>query len=424
MVVQNQSQLGEGSAIPTDPHHTPTIIQPSTQPQKTQQPRKPQRKDTQVPQSSASIDNVIDEAVHKELGDSLVRAATTASSLKEEQDSGNITKTQSKTTPNESSYQGTNSSGGPRCQETIGDTIAQTMFESISKHSNDSLLARGNTLQSDEDRLKLNELMELCTTLQNRVLDLEKTKTTQQNEITSLKRRVKKLEKKGRSRTHKLKRLYKVGLTARVESSGDEESLGEDASKQGRIDAIDAYEDITLVSVQNADKEMFDVNVLDGEEVFVAEQEVAIKEVSVAGDRVSTTSIPVSAASAATTVDDFTLAQALMEIKSTKPKEKGVVIQELGGSTTTISSQQSQGKGKEILIEPVKPIKKKDQIRFDEEAALKLQAEFDEEERLEREKAKKVEEANIALIETWDDIVEKIDADHQLAERLQAQEQE
>ncbi|GJW64725.1 ribonuclease H-like domain-containing protein [Tanacetum coccineum] len=37
--------------------------------------------------------NVVDEAVHKELGDSLVRAATTASSLEAEQDSGNITKT-------------------------------------------------------------------------------------------------------------------------------------------------------------------------------------------------------------------------------------------------------------------------------------------------------------------------------------------
>ncbi|GJW14105.1 hypothetical protein Tco_0018238 [Tanacetum coccineum] len=69
-------------------------------------------------------------------------------------------------------------------------------------------------------------------------------------------------------------------------------------------------------------------------------------------------------------------------------------------------------------------MKKKDLIRLDEEAALKLQAEFDEEERLAREKAEKEKEANIALIETWDDIQAKIDVDHQLAERLQAQEQE
>ncbi|GKA27115.1 hypothetical protein Tco_0713283 [Tanacetum coccineum] len=234
-----------------------------------------------VPQPSDPNDNVIDEAVHKELGDSLVRAATTASSLEAEQDSGNITKTRSKATPNESSSLGTTSGGGPRCQETIGDTIAQTRFENVSKHSNDSLLARGNTLRSDEDRLKLNELMELCTNLQQRVLDLEKTKTTQANEIASLKRRVKKLEQKKRSRTHGLKRLRKVGATARVESSGDEESLGEDASKQGRINAIDADDDITLVSVQDdADKEMFNVDALNGEEVFVVGQtENVVEEV-------------------------------------------------------------------------------------------------------------------------------------------------
>ncbi|GJS12802.1 hypothetical protein Tco_0407274 [Tanacetum coccineum] len=69
-------------------------------------------------------------------------------------------------------------------------------------------------------------------------------------------------------------------------------------------------------------------------------------------------------------------------------------------------------------------MKKKHQISFDEEIASKLQDEFDEEERLAREKAKKEKEANIALIEEWDDIQAKIDADHQLAERLQAQEQE
>ncbi|GKB86002.1 hypothetical protein Tco_0958274 [Tanacetum coccineum] len=253
MVVQHQLELGEGSANLTDPHHTLTITQPSTsQPQKTQKPRKPKRKNTQVPQPSGSSKHVADEAVHKELGDSLVRAATTASSLEAEQDSGKITKTRSKATSNESSSLRTTSGGGPRCQETMGDTIAQTRFENVSKLSHDSLLARGNILQSDEDSLKLNELMELCTNLQTRVLDLEKTKTTQQNEIGSLKRRVKKLEKKSWSRTHKLKRLYKVGLTARVESSGDEEDLGDDASKQGRrINAIDADEDITLVNVQD-----------------------------------------------------------------------------------------------------------------------------------------------------------------------------
>ncbi|GKF36274.1 hypothetical protein Tco_0113032 [Tanacetum coccineum] len=55
----------------------------------------------------------------------------------------------------------------------------------------------------------------------------------------------------------------------------------------------------------------------------------------------------------------------------------------------------------------MKPMKKKDQISLDEETALNLQAEFDDEERLAREKAEKEKEANIALIETWDDILKQ-----------------
>ncbi|GJU80191.1 hypothetical protein Tco_1282556 [Tanacetum coccineum] len=209
--------------------------------------QKPKRKDTQIPQSSGPTKHVVNKAVYKELDDSLVRVATTTSSLEAEQDSGNIAKTKSKATPNESSSLGTTSGGGPRCQKTMGDTIAQTRFENVSKHSNDPLLTRGNTFQSGEDSLKLNELMELCTNLQTRVLDLEKTKTKQAEEIISLKTRVKKLEQKKRSITHGLKRLYKVGLTDMVESSRDEESLGEDASKQGRINAIDFDEEFELL---------------------------------------------------------------------------------------------------------------------------------------------------------------------------------
>ncbi|GJS95930.1 hypothetical protein Tco_0802898, partial [Tanacetum coccineum] len=114
--------------------------------------------------------------------------------------------------------------------------------ENVPTHSNDPLL-------SGEDRLKLKELMTLCANLQNRVLDLEHTKTTQALEINNIKRRVKKLEKKQSPRTHKLKRLFKVGRSAQVVSSEDE-GLGdqEDASKQGRkIDDIDKDAEVTLV---------------------------------------------------------------------------------------------------------------------------------------------------------------------------------
>nr|GEW06835.1 hypothetical protein [Tanacetum cinerariifolium] len=150
------------------------------------------------------------------------------------------------------------------------------------------------------------------------ILYLEKTKTTQQKEIASLKRRVKKLGKKNRSRTHRLKRLYKVGLMTMVESSYNEESLGEDASIQGRIDVIVADEDITLVSVHDdADKEVFDVYTLDGEEVFVAGKNENVIEDVVDVAQVSTAAITVII-----TTEEITLAQALEALKNSKTKKE------------------------------------------------------------------------------------------------------
>ncbi|GKC28097.1 hypothetical protein Tco_1035391, partial [Tanacetum coccineum] len=47
MMVQAQEEMGEGSAMPTDPHHTPIIPQPSSsQPQRKQKSRRPKEKDT------------------------------------------------------------------------------------------------------------------------------------------------------------------------------------------------------------------------------------------------------------------------------------------------------------------------------------------------------------------------------------------
>ncbi|GJX06078.1 retrovirus-related pol polyprotein from transposon TNT 1-94 [Tanacetum coccineum] len=245
--------------------------------------------------------------------------------------------------------------------------------ENVPTHSNDPLL-------SGEDSLKLNELIELCTNLQKKVLDLETSKTTQVLEIESLKRRVKKLEKKQRSRTHKLKRLYKVGLSAKVVSSDDETSLGdqEDASKQGRkIYDIDADEDITLDSTHfDTDPNMFGVHDL---------------HVSDAKDLSDV---------------DITLAQALAELKNTKLKAvttttttTGILLQDPSKTRTTTTTpipSNIKDKGKAKMVEPEKPLKKKEQIRLDEELSLKLQAEEEEQARLARKKAAKDEKANIS----------------------------
>ncbi|GKD86539.1 hypothetical protein Tco_1357693, partial [Tanacetum coccineum] len=72
------------------------------------------------------------ETVIKEWEDRMERAATIASSLKAEQDNGNINRTQSMAILNGSLSQGTDSGSGPRCQDTIlGGAEAQIRFEAV-----------------------------------------------------------------------------------------------------------------------------------------------------------------------------------------------------------------------------------------------------------------------------------------------------
>ncbi|GJT34100.1 putative ribonuclease H-like domain-containing protein [Tanacetum coccineum] len=80
------------------------------------------------------LTKVGDEAIHKEFGDRMERAAATASSLEAEQDSGS----------------------GHRCQDTIlGDVNVPNRFEITSIQSIDPPLSRGYTLGSGEDSMKL-----------------------------------------------------------------------------------------------------------------------------------------------------------------------------------------------------------------------------------------------------------------------------
>ncbi|GKD39383.1 hypothetical protein Tco_1259590, partial [Tanacetum coccineum] len=215
----------------------------------------------------------------------------------------------------------------------MGDTIAQTRSENVSKLSNDPLLAR-----------------EFLIWRQQRPL--------------------------------------KVGLSRRVESS-DKEGLGEvNASKQGRIHDIDADAGINLVSTHfDADIDMFGVHNLVGDEVVI-ESEVAVK----ASEKINVVEEVVSAANtilvnaATITTEEITLAKALADLKSAKPKAKGIVFKEPVESTTiTIpipSKIQEKSKAKMIEPEPVKKLSKKDQLKLDEELSFKLQAEEEEQERL------------------------------------------
>ncbi|GJW37448.1 putative ribonuclease H-like domain-containing protein [Tanacetum coccineum] len=137
----NEKKLIQISKIHTD-HNVADLLT------KTQKPRKAKRT-IEISQSSRPIPLVANETVIKECEDRIEMATTTASSLEAEQDSGNINRTQSIATLNESFSQVTGSGSGPRCQYTsLGGVEAQIRFETASKQSNDPPLSRVNTLVS------------------------------------------------------------------------------------------------------------------------------------------------------------------------------------------------------------------------------------------------------------------------------------
>ncbi|GJY40600.1 retrovirus-related pol polyprotein from transposon TNT 1-94 [Tanacetum coccineum] len=285
-------------------------------------------------------DEDVDETVYKERGDSMERATTTADSLNAEQDM-----------------------------------------------SNEPPLLRVNTLGSGEDIMELNELMEICTKLSDKVLALENVKTSQDLEITSLKKRVKKLEKKKKARTPQLKRrLFKW----RNEDQDEDTSwFQEDVETRGRYD-----QDIDVTTV--------------------------CAPITTAGVCVSTAE-PSTPPTTTTVIEDkdLIIAQTLIKMRCEKSKEKekereskekssepatrltrGVTMQEPSESGTrkAVPSPQHDLKdnGKAKMIEPKKPLKKKDQIKFDKEMAKRLakelEAELEEEERV---TIQREEEANL-----------------------------
>ncbi|GJV07290.1 hypothetical protein Tco_1344946 [Tanacetum coccineum] len=75
------------------------------------------------------------------------------------------------------------------------------------------------------------------------------------------------------------------------------------------------------------------------------------------------------------------------------------------------------------MQEPEKPVKVKgkDQIEYDADVAQRLQAELDKEAMLKR--AREEEASKAANIAEWDDVQAIIDADYELAVKLQAEEQ-
>nr|GEU76973.1 hypothetical protein [Tanacetum cinerariifolium] len=193
-----------------------------------------------LPQTSVPQNLREDEAVNQEEGGRVERAITTNASLEAAQDSDNIIKTQ--TTPNEPPFlEGyTSGSGEDRLEENIE-------LMNIVPTPHDSPITGGYTPGSDKGRITLAELIDTCTTLSNRVTQLETelstTKAVYNKAFFTLTNRVKKLDSQ-------LKKKRSSVVIHSLDEKGPSVH-NEDSPKKGRIiEEMDKDENINLASEQ------------------------------------------------------------------------------------------------------------------------------------------------------------------------------
>nr|GEZ51671.1 hypothetical protein [Tanacetum cinerariifolium] len=180
----------------------------------------------------------------------------------------------------------------------------------------------------------------------------------QKLEIIKLKARVKRLEKANKVKSSKLRRLRKVGASKRVESSDDMEDA--------EIYHLDLDHSSNVLIMQEDDSEVQEV-------VEVVTTAKLITDVVTAASQVSAASVTISAAKPSIPAAALTVVAAYIR------RRKGVIIrdpEEELSLKTPDETLKLKDKGKGILIETPKPMKKKDQIELDAEYARKLHEEI------------------------------------------------
>nr|GEU68970.1 hypothetical protein [Tanacetum cinerariifolium] len=277
---------------------------------------------------------------------------------------------------------GEGSSSGLRCQETIGDAMAQVRPKGAHIQFSDPPLSTSNTIRSGEDRME--HEIELKDPVPQTPYDSPLSEGhTPGNDDGSM----------------TLKELTVLCTT--LASTSRRHSLGRRiVSKQGRknLKSQQKFQDI--------------VDLVD-EEVIVEDKGSGEKE----GNTSKTVSIATPDISAARP-----------EVSTAEPKippttttffdDKDVTIAD------TLVKMKNKGKGMLQEPEPVNKTKKRnqDQIERDVEVSLKIQEVLDEEVRTERERQKEASQA--ALAGLYDEVQAQIDTDYKLAARLTHEEQE
>nr|GEY97203.1 hypothetical protein [Tanacetum cinerariifolium] len=170
----------------------------------------------------------------------------------------------------------------------------------------------------------------------------------------ALKARIKRLEKANKVKSSKLRRLRKVGASRRIESFDDIE----DVFNQGRmIDDMDKDEGIELAEIYHID----------------LDHSSKVLNVVTAASQVSAASATISAGKTSI------LAAAPTVVAAYTRRRKGVIIKDPKEELplkTPAETPKVKDKGKGILVETPKPMKKKDQIELDAEYEKKLHEEI------------------------------------------------
>nr|GEZ36008.1 retrovirus-related Pol polyprotein from transposon TNT 1-94 [Tanacetum cinerariifolium] len=254
----------------------------------------------------------------------------------------------------------------------------------------------------------LQEALDACAALTRRVEHLEYDKVAQALEITKLKTRVKKLKKGNKFKVLKLRRLKKFGTSQRIDTL--EDTVIEDASNQGRmIDDLDKDDVVALMDNKEEEKKEKEVkdDQVQGKQakIYKIDMDHALKVLSMqeddpveaqevvdvvtiaklitevvtaASETVTAVSTTISTAEPQVPAAATTIVAPVRVVAASTRRRKGVVIRDLEEESTTIipADTKSKDKGKGIMVEEPKPLKKKQQVLMDEEYARKLHEEL------------------------------------------------
>ncbi|GJW53773.1 putative ribonuclease H-like domain-containing protein [Tanacetum coccineum] len=299
----------------------------------------------------------------------------------------------------------------------------------------DSPLSGGHTSDRAEGGLNLVELSILCTNLSNRVLALETSKNAQAAEILKLKTRIKKLKKKYQPGNAKSRPMLDditfddldADLAHGMDDMETKEAVNE-GRQSNETEELNLDADIEVIAKDKGSGEK------GGSTISTTKPEVSTARPDVGTSRQEIgTADPTTPPITTIIFDDeeMTLADTLVKIKDNKAK--GVVFKDTEElvrperSVLTLKPLPSinpKDKGKGVLEEP-EPAKKMTrsdfdaaQVARDAEVARQLEVELQAE--VERERQKEEQASMDYIANLYDEVQERIDADHELAEQERA----